>query len=493
MLYALSLLLSPPALAQPAEGFDAPLVELLSVGEILGDGKTPVTFHLLILDPSGQPYEGLELKFGVDRRQLENVENLGNGLYRATWTPPMSGRTRIIAIDVRAKTLEKKRLSNAWEVPMRPPTRHDLTLASTPDSLIAGDEAMSIAATLSSGSIESRDHGALRLRSAVGEVGEVTGGTGGVYTASVGIPETRTPRCVQVTAVDARAPSENYGALAVRHATRETVRVVGEPDSQLMVRIGDRERGPFQADAAGAASVELDVQPGTTELVVTSLVDGQRVEKTQPMTVTPTSRVQLFPLPDTLAADPGVSVPVRAFVASPGCLPDAAADLTLQVTTGSIGEPHHEGYGVYVADYTPAERAGPLTITASLADGGWDQSDKASTELGVASTEPVETLAVTAETRRILPNGLTAVGLTISPRDARGLPVRELPVTLVVTRGDGTVPATATTDASGVAEVFYTAGREPGLISVLVVGGGHTATVDLLQLPADLAPDLALP
>jgi len=54
-------------------------------------------------------------------------------------------------------------------------------------------------------------------------------------------------------------------------------------------------------------------------------------------------------------------------------------------------------------------------------------------------------------------------------------------------------PATATTDAAGVAEVFYTAGREPGLISVLVVGGGHTATVDLLQLPADLAPDLSLP
>jgi len=491
MWYALPLLLQ-PAVAS-ASALNEPLIELLAVGEIVGDGETPVPLHLLVLDEDAQPYEGLEMRFGVDRRQLENLEELGGGLYRADWIPPLSGSSRPVKLELRAKTLERERLNRSWSVPMRPPVTHDLSLTASPESLIAGDEGATLSAVLSAGSLESRDQAALRLATSVGALGDASGLGGGVYKAALEVPATTTPRCVQVTAVDARAPEVNYSALAIQQSIRKTVRVTGEPDSQLMVRVGDRERGPFPADAAGAAQVELDLPPGTEALIVTSLVDGQRREATQAVTLASAKRVQLFPLPETIAADPGAPYPIRVHVVSPDCRPDAAADLTLQVTAGSVGEPHHEGFGVYVVEYTPPERPGPLTVTASVAGGGWDQAAKASTDLGPASVEPVSQLSITSETQRVMPNGLSAVALTVVARDARDLPVRELPLKLTVLRGDGTVPATATTDASGVAEIFFTAGRAPGLVGILVEGGGRYANLDIIQLPDDVAPELTLP
>jgi len=491
MWYALPLLLQ--SVTASAAALDEPMIELLDLGEIVGDGKTPVTLHLLVLDEDAQPYQGLEMKFGVDRRVLENLEDMGGGLYRAQWVPPLAGSSRPLKMELRAKTLERERLNRSWSVPMRPPVGHDLSITASPTSLITGDEGVNLSVALSSGSVESRDQGALRLAASVGEPGAISGAGAGTYAARLDVPEATSPRCVQVTAVDARAPEQNYGAMAVPQTVRETVRVTGEADSQLMVRVGDRERGPFPADAYGAAKVELDLPPGTEELVVTSLVDGQRKEATQAVTLAAARRVQLFPLPETIGADPATPYPLRVHVVAPDCRPDAAADLDVQVTAGSVGEPHHEGYGVYVIDYTPPERPGPLTVTASLAGGGWDQASKASTNLGPASTDPVSTLTVTSETQRVQPNGLSAVALTVVARDARGLPVRDLPLSLTVFRGDGSLPATATTDAEGVADVFFTAGRTPGLIGLLVEGGGHTANLDLLQLPPDVAPELILP
>ena len=50
----------PPFLSSPASAaaLEAPLIELLSVGDVVGDGQTPVTLHLLVLDADARPYQG---------------------------------------------------------------------------------------------------------------------------------------------------------------------------------------------------------------------------------------------------------------------------------------------------------------------------------------------------------------------------------------------------------------------------------------------------
>lgn len=101
-------------------------------------------------------------------------------------------------------------------------------------------------------------------------------------------------------------------------------------------------------------------------------------------------------------------------------------------------------------------------------------------------------LAVPAQ-ERVPADGLSAVNLTILALDAAGYPVRDVPMELGVTQGDGSIPTKATTDANGMALLTYTAGRTPGAVYVGIGGGGRQGAVGFFQLPPDISPGLSLP
>ena len=94
---------------------------------------------------------------------------------------------------------------------------------------------------------------------------------------------------------------------------------------------------------------------------------------------------------------------------------------------------------------------------------------------------------------RLPPDGLSSTAITILALDEFGYPVADVPFEMTVLCGDGKLPTKGTTDGSGIAEVQYTAGRESGLINVMITAAGRTTNVGLLQLPPELAPDVHVP
>jgi hypothetical protein len=119
--------------------------------------------------------------------------------------------------------------------------------------------------------------------------------------------------------------------------------------------------------------------------------------------------------------------------------------------------------------------------------------DLRATVLTPGGTNPVARILAVPAQSRVPADGLSAVNLTILALDAAGYPVRDVPLELGVTQGDGAIPAKASTDAFGMALLTYTAGRAPGAVYVGIGGGGRQGAVGFWQLPPELAPGLDLP
>jgi hypothetical protein len=102
-------------------------------------------------------------------------------------------------------------------------------------------------------------------------------------------------------------------------------------------------------------------------------------------------------------------------------------------------------------------------------------------------------LVVFAETDRLSPSGTATTTLTVASVDEFGHPVPNVPVALRLVAGDGSVPSQVTTDAGGMAQVRYTAGRKSGIVSILAQSGDIAGGTALIQAPATVAPLLTLP
>ncbi|MFZ5482423.1 MAG: Ig-like domain-containing protein [Myxococcota bacterium] len=121
--------------------------------------------------------------------------------------------------------------------------------------------------------------------------------------------------------------------------------------------------------------------------------------------------------------------------------------------------------------------SGPVELAGSLA--------------ATATGNPLARVLVIPGRERVPADGVSSALLTIATVDEYGYPVANVPVTLKVTRGDGTVPATATTDEHGVAQIYYTAGRKNGFVAIEAAAAEVVAGAAIVQAPADLAlPDL---
>lgn len=87
-------------------------------------------------------------------------------------------------------------------------------------------------------------------------------------------------------------------------------------------------------------------------------------------------------------------------------------------------------------------------------------------------------------------DGISTASILVVTADEFGYPVGDVPVSLNVTGGGG-LPSSVTTDARGVAQVYYTVGSTPGLVSVEASARGRKGATSLLLGAPDL--DLSLP
>ena len=561
----------------PAVAFAAPVVELLPVGELLGDGQSPLDLHMLLLRPDGSPMTGMVAELKATDGEAGAVTELRPGLYRVRYTPPAVQAEQPVELRLKGKLPDKTKLDHIWALRVTPPLDQQAQLSVDPQSLVLGrDPQANISLTLRGGAQASREGADLAFSSNSGEIKNITPMGDGRYLALYLPPAKGQPHTALIGAVDRRNPGRTYGHLAVPITAKLSIDTKSGPGCKVLIRAGDREFGPVTADAKGKAKVEVTVSPGQTAVTQRALDCPKAGELQLPLPAAPSPRVQLLPVVSGLPGDPRVGVPVRAVVVTPTGAPDPTASLQLSASAGTLSPAVHEGAGVYVSTFTPAAVASPTparlearvvgeesrvasvqtqlmpvrasslslqsdpqqlrsdtatftltatvrgpdgagltgrsldlklagaklsapirdngdgTYTATLTPTGRGPVEVVGSVRAPAASNPVRDL-VLLPTRGRLPNdGVSSSMLTIVALDSFGYPVANATVALRLVQGDGQLPATVRTDAAGMAQVTYTAGRGVAVVQIEAEAAGRRRGISLLQAPPELAPELQL-
>lgn len=185
-----------------------------------------------------------------------------------------------------------------------------------------------------------------------------------------------------------------------------------------------------------------------------------------------------------LTAEPPVlpagapSLGILAKAAGPDGAALAGRTLAFRANGAKLAKVEDLRNGDYRATFTPTGK-GPVEVGASVTAAS-------------ANNALARVLVVTAQ-ERLAPDGLSSAELTVATVDDFGSPVPNVDVELRLLSGDGSVPQSVTTDAAGVARVYYTAGRKNGFVAIDAVAGDRVAGVALIQAPPELAlPDLPI-
>ena len=88
--------------------------------------------------------------------------------------------------------------------------------------------------------------------SSSGTVANITHLGNGRYSALYTAPPTLPPQRAHHV-IDKRNPDYSFGGVAIPLKGKANFPVVGKPNSNILLKIGDREFGPIPADAAGKA------------------------------------------------------------------------------------------------------------------------------------------------------------------------------------------------------------------------------------------------
>lgn len=100
---------------------------------------------------------------------------------------------------------------------------------------------------------------------------------------------------------------------------------------------------------------------------------------------------------------------------------------------------------------------------------------------------PLSKVLVLPSRSRLTNDGLSSSMVTVATVDEYGYPVPNIAVSLKMLAGDGTLPATATTNAEGIAQLYYTAGRKSGHVAIEAAAGTSVGSASILQAPDGVA------
>ncbi len=562
------------AYAQPAAVFAGTgLLEMIPASAVVGDGATQADLYVLALDANGAPIAGLALKPSVSSGTVGALTDAGGGLYRLAYTPPKVEARTTTTLSLKGK-IGKESVQKGWNFSVAPPRSQKLTAAANPARMTLGqDRTATLSFNLAGGDRQALAGVDLIITANAGTVENVTNLGGGQFSALYTAPASNFPQVALITVADKRDPSMTYGSLAVPLWSKIDFPVTVAPGARAIIKIGDQQFGPIQADAQGRARVPILVAPGAALAEKISIgTDGKSVA--EPMDLKPPEgkRISFVPTAAALPGDARVQVPVHAMVVTPDGRPDLTAAVVFSTTGGTIGQAKHEGNGIYTALFSPptSASAAQVTITSALADK--PEFQNASLTLSLVSVRPAKVdltaeptklpasaegfklfakvtgpdgvglgarsismaasgarikgdvkdlrngdyqalftttgngpveitasvaapitgnplsrLLIVPSRTRLNNDGMSSTMVTIVSVDEYGYPVPNVAVAVKLTTGDGTMPQQATTNGEGLAQVFYTAGRKPGLVTFEVSAGDLLAAAALAQVPEALA------
>jgi len=424
---AAGLLTPVPSHAQsgPAVFAEPGLVEIVPAGDIIGDGQTPVTMHVLALSPDGQPMTGLRLKPSVSLGDVEGWSEVRPGVYAFTYTAPQVTSTTSALFEVKGRTPSRASVNARYKVPVRPPTATGLMVSANPPQLVLGQDAEGSVSFVLEGAAGDVTADDLMVRTSSGELQNLTHLGGGRFTARFVAPRVNYPQLSLITVADLRNPDQVYGAIAVPLSGKTDYPVQAQANANVVLRIGGREYGPVQANAAGSARVPVIVPPGVQQATKIEVRGGQTVEDKIDLRVPETPRLSVLPTRRAIPANGSTPVPVRVAVFTPEGKPDPLANVTFAATGGTVTQPRHVGDGIYEAQFTPraSNTAATAEITASLT-GSSVQSD--TLEVRLVPARP-QTVTLRAQPEELVKG---ATGLRVFAKvlgaNGQGLDRREL-------------------------------------------------------------------
>ncbi|MDP6931734.1 MAG: Ig-like domain-containing protein, partial [Myxococcota bacterium] len=381
ILVGLTLILSPLSTqAQQPTGtlFDGPVVHLLPLGQTVGDGSSQVRLAFLCLDETGSPCTDLKGKVGITGGEVGEMSAAGPGRFEAVWVPPVASSLRNVEVTLRGRIPGKGPIQGSWTVPVVPPPSPGIDLQARPQNLVIGqDGGTTITATLASGGAVANSAD-LEFLTNGGTISNITHMGNGTFTAQyTPDPKKRFPHLDQITVADRQSPTATYGSLTIRLLGKVNFPVIAVPRAQVLLNVGGKDFGPVTSDAAGKASVDIEVHPGKSKAKMV-VVDGEkRAETDLDLMVPPSKRVRLLPLPTSLPSSTDTPLPIRAYVTTPSGEPDPSAKVSFSATAGAMSSAIHEGGGIYMATLTPAnaQTASKLTLQVSVEDAASKQAD----------------------------------------------------------------------------------------------------------------------
>lgn len=297
----------------------------------------------------------------------------------------------------------------------------------------------------------------------------VSNGTNNEETIDLRVPETKRLRLMPLPK---GLPSDATSAVAVRAVVRLPD---GAPDvaAKLTFTTTAGTFGPTRHEGNGiyAADYTPPVAKGIdkAKFTVTMVGSATQVDEGE-IALVPArpSKISLSAEPTTLAAETtsfklfvkvlgpdGKGLPQRelAFVTAGAKLKAAPSDLN---------------NGDYRADFA-TEGSGAVDILATLQT--------------PATGAPLAKILVWPIKAKLTNDGVAATTVTVVTVDAFGHPVPNVAVTLEKD-GDGALAAQVTTDANGVAQVVYTAGKTADLVAIRASASDRTGATAILQAPA---------
>ncbi|MFH1467045.1 MAG: hypothetical protein ABIO70_21865 [Pseudomonadota bacterium] len=444
---------------------------------ILGQDASS-TVNIQIAAAPGEDLSGVALEVGATAGTIANLTPLGGGRYSALYTPPKVNYPHIAMITV-ADRQDPGRSYGYISMPLVGKTSYPIT--TTP-----GANVMLRVGTRDFGPIQADASGRANVPIVV-----PPGVSLAVLTTASGT-ETKTENIdlkvpdnkrIALLPTVAGIPGDKSVTIPVRVAV---VAPTGEPAANAMVSISASSGTITKPVHEGNGIYRADFTPSTSlvmgQVNLAASLDGQAATHSDAASI---PLIPVRPAGVTLSTEPALlpaaATGFKALVQVVG--PGGAGLSDRQVLLEANGAKLRES----VKDLKAGDYQGLFDLT------GNGPVELTATVLSASTGNPLRSLVVLPSVSRLPNDGMSSAMLTVVAVDEFGYPVAGVPLAAKVVAGDGQIPAAATTNEAGVAQLYYQAGRGTGLVNIQFTAGAATGAVAILQAPATAASTLVLP
>lgn len=351
---------------------------LVGTAPLPADGSTASTVRVYV----ERCPAGVRARVKAESGKVASVATGTDCVVSFSYTPPAVSQAKTLPINVTMQNDEATVL-----VPVVPPFTGEIAVSFDPPVLYAGQSA-SVKVVPSGTSPVAAQRRRFVLTATVGTVDSPVPLGDGTYAARYTAPKTITgPLMVALTAAD-MAEGAVVGFATLPLLQKKSVAFDAPVGSLSVLTLGGKQYGPFKADSKNKVSFELELDPRLpTGKIATVNVDTSKTEREVPMPGVPQQGQLVFlPLVASVVADASRQVPIRVVALAANGEPQAASDMILTASAGTMVPPGSDGR-IMLGKWTPPVQASEVTIGAS-----W-QGLTANRKVRVLSSLPMMTLA----------------------------------------------------------------------------------------------------